>query len=118
LQESGDFDFSLAGWGPDYGDPMTFLDMWTTESGHNVIAYSNPEYDKIIQRTKMGDLTSDLATRWTELQRAEQILLEEDVALVPVFQSGAMLLKKPNLKGFDRHQFAPDYSYKDVYFEK
>jgi oligopeptide transport system substrate-binding protein len=118
LEDEGDYDFSFAGWGPDYGDPMTFLDMWITESGHNVIGFSNEDYDTIIKRTKMGDLTTDLATRWTELKRAEKILLEDNAAIIPLYQKGAMVLQQPKIKGLERHAFAPDFSYKDVTIEE
>jgi oligopeptide transport system substrate-binding protein len=118
LEKAGDFDFSFSGWGPDYADPMTFLDMWTTDSGHNELSYSNEEYDTIIQRAKSGDLTTDLATRWTELQRAEKILLGDDVALIPIFQKGAKGLEKPYIKNLYRHNFGPDYTYKDTYLDK
>jgi len=118
LEDEGDFDFSYSGWGPDYADPMTFLDMWTTDSGHNVVGFSNEDYDTIIDRTKKGDLTTDLATRWTELQRAEKILLEEEVVLVPLFQRGGKSLSDPNLMNMIKHNFGPDYTFKDTYFEE
>jgi len=118
LEDKGDFDFSFAGWGPDYGDPMTFLDMWITTSGHNVVGHNNPEYDKIIERTKMGDLTTDLATRWTELQRAEKILLDEDVVVVPIYQRGSKVLQKPYIKNMNVNAFAPDYYFKSVKLDK
>lgn len=114
LEDEGQFDFSFAGWGPDYGDPMTFLDMWITESGHNVVSYNNEEYDNIIKRTKMGDLTTDLETRWKELQRAEKILLEDDVVLVPLYQKGVKVLQKPYIKNMNVNAFAPDYYYKSI----
>jgi len=108
LEDEGNFDFSFAGWGPDYGDPMTFLDMWITDSGHNVVNYSSEEYDTIIQRTKMGDLTTDLEKRWSELQRAEKILLEDDVAIVPLYQRAGKRLRQSYVKNYTFNAFAPD----------
>jgi len=118
LEKAGDFDFSFSGWGPDYADPMTFLDMWTTTSGHNELSYSNEEYDTIIERSKSGDLTTDLTARWSELQRAEKILLGDDVTLIPLYQKGAKALEKPYIKNLYRHNFGPDYTYKDTYLAK
>ena len=36
--------------------------------------------------------------RWTELGKAEKLLLEEDVALVPLYQSAKSYVMKPNVK--------------------
>ena len=118
LEDEGKFDISFAGWGPDYGDPMTFLDMWTTESGHNVVNYSNEEYDTIIQRTKMGDLTTDLEKRWSELQRAEKILLEEDVVIVPIYQRAGKGLRQNYVKNWQLNAFAPDHYWGTMDIEK
>ena len=38
-----DYQISLGGWGPDYPDPMTDLDLYVTGAGNNDVAYSNPE---------------------------------------------------------------------------
>jgi len=115
LEDNGDFDFSFTGWAPDYADPMTFMDLFTTDSGLNVLGYSSDEYDSIIEKTKIGELTKDLATRWTELQRAEKILLEDDAVIIPLYQSGKKVLKNPKVKNLYRHAFAPDFSFMDCY---
>ena len=36
--------------------------------------------------------------RWTELGKAEKLLLEDDVALVPLYQSAKSYVMKPNVK--------------------
>ena len=47
-ENTQDFDIQLAGWGPDYLDPMTFSDLWLTGGGNNKMDYSNPEYDRLV----------------------------------------------------------------------
>lgn len=54
LESKGQYDFSFAGWGPDYPDPMTFVDMFVTDGAHNQMGYSNPEYDKLIEKRKVN----------------------------------------------------------------
>jgi Bacterial extracellular solute-binding proteins, family 5 Middle. len=44
------YDVCLTRWGADYNDPMTFLDLWTTDAGNNNVKYSNPKYDELIKR--------------------------------------------------------------------
>ena len=48
----GEYDISLFGWGPDYNDPMTFLDLWVTGGGNNDSRYSNSEYDELIAKAR------------------------------------------------------------------
>ncbi|MGO8154827.1 hypothetical protein AB9F36_34015, partial [Rhizobium leguminosarum] len=62
LEKSLEYDISFSGWGPDYADPMTFLDMFVTGSGNNLMDYSNPKYDQIIKdgKTNLLDLEKRL----------------------------------------------------------
>ena len=46
--------------------------------------------------------------RWTELGKAEKLLLEEDVALVPLYQSAKSYVMKPNVKGIVKHNISPN----------
>ncbi|MDR4395617.1 ABC transporter substrate-binding protein, partial [Bacillus paranthracis] len=40
---SGDYEIGIDGWGPDFADPITFLDLFTTDSAYNFDKYSNKE---------------------------------------------------------------------------
>ena len=112
-----DYDLSYAGWGPDYADPMTFLDMFVTDGGHNQMGYSNKTYDGIIKAASTT-LVSDLDKRWTELQKAEKILLEEDQAIAPLYQRGGAFVQNPKVKDIFDHKFGGDFSYKWTHLEK
>nr|WP_205597488.1 peptide ABC transporter substrate-binding protein [Neobacillus thermocopriae] len=107
-ENNKDYDLLFGGWGPDYADPMTFMDLWLTDGSHNNMEYSNPEFDKMIQSANED---TDLAKRWKTLQDAEKLLLEEDAALAPMYQRSVNLLINPKVKGFAHHAFGPDYSY-------
>ncbi|MCK8061235.1 MULTISPECIES: ABC transporter substrate-binding protein [unclassified Fusibacter] len=112
LADEGKFEFEFAGWGPDYPDPMTFLDMFVTGGGHNSAGYSSATFDENIARTKTGDLTTDLAARWTLLQETERLLVEEDAVVVPLYQRGGSSLVAPHVSGVIDHAFGGDYTYK------
>lgn len=116
LDTKQEYDIQMAGWGPDYQDPMTFMDLWVTDGGHNHMSYSNPEFDKLINAAKT-DLTSDLEARWKALQDAEKIVME-DAAFAPLYQRGRTVLQKPYVKGLVTHPFGADFSYKWAYVEK
>ncbi len=111
-EDSEQYDLLMGGWGPDYQDPMTFMDLWVTGGGNNHMNYSNPEFDKLIdaanhELAKPGKEEE----RWKTLQKAEKIVLEEDAALAPLYQRSVNLLINPKVKGFAHHAFGPDYSY-------
>ena len=84
LQTRKDGDYSIArnGWIADYNDPMTFLDMWLTGGGNNDAQYSNAAYDAKIQEAKAA---SDPATRMQLMHEAEDILLEQDWVVNPLY---------------------------------
>ncbi|WP_335869976.1 peptide ABC transporter substrate-binding protein [Bacillus sp. 2205SS5-2] len=115
LESNLDYDFSFAGWGPDYPDPMTFVDMFVTDGAHNQMGYSNPEYDKLIEQSK-GELLSDLDARWQAMADAEKILFD-DAAISPMYQRGTAFLEREYVNGILRHSFGADNSYKWAYIE-
>ena len=69
-----EFDIVFAGWGPDYNDPMTFLDLWVTGGGNNHMKWSNADYDAAIAAAYKE---ADTAKRNEYLITAEKILAEE-----------------------------------------
>nr|WP_247739100.1 peptide ABC transporter substrate-binding protein [Bacillus sp. 165] len=113
LESKGDYDFSFAGWGPDYPDPMTFIDMFVTGGAHNQMGYSNPKFDELVEKAK-GELTTDKAARWNALLQAEKILFD-DAAIAPLYQKGGAYLERPYVKDVFDHQFGGDFSYKWAY---
>ncbi len=115
LDDAINYDIQLSGWGPDYQDPLTFMDIWVTNGGNNKANYSNAEYDKIIQDA-MTNL-SDLGARFESLQDAEVILLEKDAVLAPLHQRGRAVLQKHYVKDLIVHPFGPEYSFKWTYIE-
>ncbi len=116
LETKGNYDMSYAGWGPDYPDPMTFIDMFVTGGSHNQMDYSNEEFDKLVQDAK-STLLSDEQARWDALVEAERILLEEDQAISPMFQQGKSFLQQEYVKDLYRHSFGADFSYKWTHIE-
>jgi len=114
LDEAQDYDIQVSGWGPDYQDPMTFVDLFVTGSSHNLMSYSNPEFDKLIASAK-GELALDAEGRWEAMAKAEHLLIAEDYAIGGIYQRGTMALVQPYVKGIVSHPFGGDYSYKWAY---
>ena len=100
--QNGDYEAVLTRWGPDYADPMTYLDMWTTDSPNNYGLWSNSEYDEIIQSSKNGKLALNPEARWEELKRAESIVMDKAV-IFPVYQKGNAVMIKTGVSGIEHH---------------
>lgn len=83
------------GWGPDYEDPMTFLELYKTKSPHNTYGISNKEYDDMLD--KADSLGADPEKRWKVLQKADKYLADNAV-LIPTYQSGSGSLYKSYVK--------------------
>ncbi|MFJ7729355.1 peptide ABC transporter substrate-binding protein [Neobacillus sp. NPDC097160] len=109
-EQKMDYGLLFSGWGPDYADPMTFMDLYLTGGDHNKMDYSNPKYDELVKAAQT-DLAAKDEERWKALQDAEKILLEDDAAIAPMYQRSVNLLINPKVKGFAHHAFGPDYSY-------
>lgn len=114
IEKSIKYDISLSTWGPDYSDPMTYLDMWITGSSSNREDYSNKEYDKLVEQAR---LETDLAKRYEMLLKLEKMLIEEDAAIAPLYQSGQAILIHNNIKDLIEHPSGADFSYKWAYLE-
>ncbi|MFK4306973.1 peptide ABC transporter substrate-binding protein [Bacillus mycoides] len=115
LEQMGDYDISMANWGPDYKDPISYLELFTTGNPNNKMNYSNRHYDELIKKAK-SNLVLDQKKRWEALQEAERILLE-DAAIAPLYQMGSAYVQKDYVKGIEKHQFGGVYTYKNAYID-
>ncbi|MFB6465339.1 peptide ABC transporter substrate-binding protein [Cytobacillus sp. Hz8] len=115
LETALDYDILFSGWGPDYQDPMTFSDLYITDGQNNNMAYSSKKYDNYIAE---ANKETDNAKYYSLLQDAEKTLLDEDAALVPLYQRTSNVLVSDKVKGFVYHTFGPEYTYKWLKVEK
>ncbi|MBE5980075.1 MAG: peptide ABC transporter substrate-binding protein [Paenibacillaceae bacterium] len=111
--QEGTFELGLTRWGPDYADPMTYLDMWITDSPNNYGFWSNAEYDSIIQSAKKGDLALDPTARWKALIGAEKIVCDNAV-IFPVYQKGNAVMQKAGVEGVEFHSIAINRYFKNT----
>ena len=75
------YDMFNGGWGPDYNDPMTDLDLWTTTNGNNHTGYSSAKYDELIEKAKVE---VDPVAREQLFVECEK-LLAEDMPIIPIY---------------------------------
>ncbi len=81
-RNSGNFSVARAGWVGDYQDPNTFLDMFLTGAGMNGGKYSNDTYDVLINEAARMPAGPD---RMEVLMTAEDIMINEDQAIMPLY---------------------------------
>lgn len=110
LEGAVDFDLDYGGWGPDYQDPMTYIELFESKAYYNQSNYKNEKVDALIKQAKT---TSNVTERWELMQQAEKLMME-DVAFAPTFQKGLSRLTKPYVKNLYEHPFSADISYKWV----
>lgn len=106
---AGDFDIVAAGWGPDYADPMTFADLFSSWNDNNRGLWKNAKYDEHI---RAAQATSDQKVRMDNMAKAEKILLEE-LPIVPTYERTVMYTHSDRLDGIVRRSvgFDPDYTH-------
>ena len=82
------FDVARAAWVGDYLDPNTFLDMFISGGGLNDGDYSSAEYDKLIKLAATQNGSQRMAT----LRKAEDLLINQDASLIPIYYYVSMNL--------------------------
>ncbi len=101
---SGDFDFVLAGWGPDYNDPLTFGDLFASWNKNNRGQYRSPELDALIQ-TAQTQLDPPVRMQaFSEIQRH----LIDNAVILPMYERGVTYVVDPRLKQLKRRIIGPD----------
>jgi oligopeptide transport system substrate-binding protein len=100
LMNNRDYQITLYGWIADYNDPMTFLDLWVSDTPLNYSNYRNERYDQLINEAKVEP---DEQARMDNLIEAERLLVEEEAVIAPVHHEGAALLVRPSVKNWVQH---------------
>ncbi|MEO7297686.1 MAG: peptide ABC transporter substrate-binding protein [Verrucomicrobiota bacterium] len=101
-----DYFITRAGWGGDYVDPNTFLDLMLSGGGNNETGWANPEYDELI---KFAGSVRDRHKRYEAFQKAEAILMDE-LPIIPIYFYTRPRLMQSSVKGYypnllDQHPF-------------
>ncbi|MDP1724389.1 MAG: peptide ABC transporter substrate-binding protein [Alphaproteobacteria bacterium] len=94
--EGKNIEMYRSGWAGDYNDPLTFLEIFKSDSGVNHTGYNSPQYDALLEQASMS---VDLEKRAEIFGQAEKILLE-DAPLIPIYNRVTARLVKPWVKGY------------------
>lgn len=113
-QQNGDFDLVLTRWGPDYADPTTYLNVILPDTSFNYGHYRSEEYKKALDEAANAETDEE---RWELLKKAEKIAMD-DVAVAPIFQTGASDLINPKVKHLVDNPVGVPFVYKYVTIEE
>ena len=112
-RQTGNFQILRSVWIADYADPMSFLDIWRSDSGNNFTGWSNADYDRLLDQAAR---TANIADRNAIMQQAETILLE-GAPIIPVNYYTHIFLIQPSVHGW--HPTLLDHHpYKYVWLEE
>ena len=104
-RNKGNYQLARDGFGVDFNDAVSMLDLFVTNGGNNNCKYSNPEYDKLIAQVKATD---DNKVRMPLLHKAEEILMR-DMPVAPTTYRTRIVLLNPKVKGYYQSPMGFDY---------
>ncbi|TWW12885.1 peptide ABC transporter substrate-binding protein [Dellaglioa algida] len=113
---SGDFDIVVTAWAADFSDPISFLDLFTSDNAQNAGKWKNSEFDALIKASKSTD-ASNPDKRWDDLVKAEKILME-DQGISPLYQMSQAQLLRSTVKGVIYNGAGVNYNFKGAYVTK
>ena len=112
--QNGNFDMVLSGWGGDYAEPSTFLQLFTTGQSYNDGKFSSKTYDDAF---KAATTTPDVLepAKVDEHYKAAEAALYQRSYINPVdFQANPALMN-PKITGLEFHSTGLAYDLKSAY---
>lgn len=113
---SGDFEMVMNNWIGDYADPINFLELFKKDSSYNRGKWLNDDYNQLIEQAS-NENANDPEARWENMVAAEKIL-NDDLGVIPLFQSAEAHLRSSKIKGLIVHSVGAAYDYKNVFVEE
>ncbi|MSE21593.1 peptide ABC transporter substrate-binding protein, partial [Lactobacillus parabuchneri] len=115
-QKTHNYQVTMADWYADFADPITFLNILTTNNPSNVPQWSSKQYDRLIKASSTTD-AGNADKRFEDMTKAQNILLENQ-GVTPLYQSASKNLLSSKVKGIIYNTAGATYNYKDAYVVK
>lgn len=110
---AGEFDIVSAGWGPDFDDPITFGNLFSSKNANNNGKYNNPDYDHWVE---VSENSADQKIRMHAIAEMQDIMIK-DAGVIPLYERGSIYLQRGDVKGVVRRIFGGDPYYGYVSFK-
>lgn len=111
--ENKDYEIARIGWGADYVHPMTFLDLFLSDSGNNYSGWGSEEFDSLIKQAKME---TD-PTKVNEIMHKAEDIFMERMTVIPVYYRTMPMVMKPYVKDWRINPLGQLYA-DSIYIEK
>ena len=108
------YDLALSAWGADYDDAMTWLELWTSESGYRGY-HIDPDYNAMVEAARAE---VDPAARLDIMIAAEKKLIEEDCVVTGLYDRGFSYLQRGYVEGYITHPVGQPSEFKGVVLNK
>lgn len=102
------YDIARTGWGPDYDDPFTYLDMWDSRGGWNKTGWVGEEYYTLITK---ANKEPDFKKRNDMFFEAEKMLLTE-APIIPLYMSRGALVLSSKIEGVSINTFGARFDFR------
>ncbi|WP_236671768.1 peptide ABC transporter substrate-binding protein [Enterococcus sp. BWT-B8] len=112
-----EYELSLSGWIAGSSDLDSYFNLYEGSSAYNYGGYKDAEYDKLVNQAKTTDANSP-NVQFEDYKKAEDILLDEDAAQVPIYQSASNYLINPTVKGISYHLYGDYFNLRTAYIEE
>jgi oligopeptide transport system substrate-binding protein len=106
--QNQDFEIARYAWCGDYNEASTYLDLFTTYSGHNNGKFVSADYDKLMKESKTAADPNPMYTA------AEQILADQ-MPMAPIYQYTKVDMIKPDMRGMGLNNLMQNWYFKDMY---
>lgn len=102
--DAGDFDMVASLWGPDYADPLTFGDLFSSDNQNNGGRYRSAEMDRLVEIARNSN---DPRTRMDAFGRIQQLIVD-DAVILPMYERARLGVTDPRLQGVVRRVTGAD----------
>lgn len=110
-RQQHNFQLIRSGWCGDYSNPVLFLMPFHSTSPDNKSGYANPVVDKLLEQLQQTQTVKERERLITKIVQQ----LENDVAILPLFQYQRRLTIAPDIRGIDPNNSSEVIYSKDLY---
>lgn len=108
------YELSLSGWIAGSSELDSYFNLYAGESSYNYGNYHNAKYDQLVEDARTINANNP-EKQFAEYKEAEDILLNQDAAQVPLYQSASNYLINPKLKGISYHLYGDYFHLRNAY---
>lgn len=114
IMKTENYDLALSAWGADYDDAMTWLELWTSESGYRGY-HIDPEYNAMVEAAR-AEVDAD--ARLQIMIATEKKLIDEDCVVTGLYDRGFSYLQRDYVEGYITHPVGQPSEFKGVVLNK